>query len=492
MARRAPEPTVVVPPHEVRSTTDMALARSLAHELDRPLPVPARGSHADLRARFRGALVLPGDPAYEAGRRSWNGAFDRRPTVIARPVDAHDVSAAVRFARAADLDLAVRSGGHSLAGHSTTDGGLLLDLGELRGLHIDPHGATAWVGTGLTAGDVTRAAHDHGLVVPFGDTATVGVGGITLGGGIGWLVRKHGMTIDSLLAAEIVTADGDVLTVSDERHPDLFWAIRGGGGNFGVVTRFQYRLHPLGTVLGGILALPLSRDVLTGLVEVASAAPEELSTISFITHVPPLPVVAPEHHGKPAVLVSAVWSGDLEAGQEALAPLRSLGTPLADLIGPMPYPTMYELVAPPPGRRRFAGHSALAGELPDAVADGIVEAMSDRSSLGAMVQLRVLGGAMARVPSDLTAFGHRDRRLVLMAGFEYESVEQAPVAEAFAASMAGLIRPISKGVYSNFLGNEESRIGEAYPEATYRRLATVKRAYDPTNVFRLNQNIRPA
>ncbi|HEU4673938.1 MAG TPA: FAD-binding oxidoreductase [Candidatus Limnocylindrales bacterium] len=464
----------------------MALARSLA-----PRPLPAQPVAAALREAFRGEIVLPGDPTYDTARRPWGDLHDGRPALVARPVDGHDVAAAVRLAADRGLELAVRSGGHSLAGHSTTEGGLLLDLRGLRGLHVDPVARSAWVGAGLTAGEVTRALHEHGLVVPFGDSPSVGVGGITLGGGIGWLSRKHGMTIDNLIAAELVTADGEVVTVSADRHPDLFWAIRGGGGNFGVVTRFQFRLQPVNLVLGGALALPLTADVLTGLAEAASEAPDELTTITMVMPIPPIPVVPPEAHGRLAVIVLPVYAGDLEAGQRAMAPLRSLAEPIADLVGPMPYPAMYELTGPEAGPHREIGWSALADDLPTGLAGEIVDRLSDPAAGGAMFQLRVFGGAMGRVPNEATAFGHRDRRLLLMPMRTVETDAALPAAAEWIGEMAALIRPVARGVYANFLGDEgEARVHEAYPEPTYRRLAALKRRYDPTNLFRRNQNIR--
>ncbi len=465
----------------------MALARSLA-----PLPSAHRTHAALLRDAFRGRIVLPGDGSYDAARRPWSDLHDGRPSLVARPVDAGDVAAAIRLAADRGLELAVRSGGHSLAGHSTTEGGLLLDLRDIRGLHVDPVARTAWVGAGLTAGEVTRALHAHGLAVPFGDSPSVGVGGITLGGGIGWLTRKHGLTIDNLLAAELVTADGEVVTVSEDRHPDLFWAIRGGGGNFGVVTRFQFRAQPVGLVVGGALALPLTADVLTGLVEAAWKAPEELTTITMVMPIPPLPVVPPEAHGRLAVIVLPVFAGGPEAGQAAMAPLRSIAEPIADLVGPMPFPAMDELAGPETGPHRELGWSAFADELPAGTAADIVDRLSDPAAAGAMFQLRVFGGAMGRVPNDATAFAHRDRRLLLMPMRAVPDDGALPAAKAWLGDVASLLQPIARGVYANFLGDEgDPRVHEAYPEPTYRRLATIKRRYDPTNLFRRNQNIRP-
>jgi FAD/FMN-containing dehydrogenase len=466
----------------------MALVSPLAPVSNPPRPAAV----PDFAARFRGDIIRPGDERYDAARRAWSPAADRRPALIVRPIDAHDVAEAIRLARSTGMELAVRSGGHSVAGHSTTEGGLLVDLGALRGMHLDPEARTVWTGAGLTAGELTAAAHEHGLAVPFGDTASVGVGGITLGGGIGWLARKHGLTIDSLLAAELVTADGEILTVSEARQPDLFWAIRGGGGNFGIVTRFQYRLHPVGMVVGGALALPLTPEVLTGLVDVASAAPDELTVISFAMALPPAPFVPVEHHGEMALIVMPVYSGDLEAGQAAVAPLRALAEPIADLVGPMPYPAMYQLTAEGSNGHLGIGHSTFADALPAEVASELVARMSAPDGAGAMLQIRVLGGEMSRVPQEATAFAHRQRQLMFMVLREFERPDEVEAVAAWVGGMADVLRPIEHGVYSNFLGDEgEARVHEAYPAETYERLAAIKRRFDPTNLFRLNQNIKP-
>ena len=268
--------------------------------------------------------------------------------MIVRAADAADVSRVITLARETGIELAVRSGGHSPAGHGASEGGIVLDLSSMRGLEIDAERRTAWAETGLTAGEYSTAAGAHGLATGFGDAGTVGLGGITLGGGIGFLVRKHGLTIDDLLAAEVVTADGELLRVDAENHPDLFWAIRGGGGNFGVATRLQFRLHEVDTIVGGMLFLPATPDVLAAFIAEAEAAPEELSTIANIMPAPPLPFLAPEHHGRLVVMAMLVYAGDLEAGERAIAPFRALATPVADMVRPMPYPEMY-----PPGDESY-------------------------------------------------------------------------------------------------------------------------------------------
>ena len=296
----------------------------------------------ELRAALNGRVIAPDVAGYDEARAVFYGALDRRPAVIIRVASAADVSQVVSLARETGLNLAVRSGGHSLAGHSTTDGGIVLDLSDMKALQVDTERRTAWAETGLTAGEYTAVAGAHGLATGFGDTGSVGIGGITLGGGVGYFVRKYGLTIDDLLAADVVTADGRLLRVDDETHPDLFWAIRGGGGNFGVATRFRFRLHEVDTIVGGMLLLPATPDVIESFVAEAEAAPEELSAIANIMPAPPVPFVPAEHHGRLVIMAMLVYTGEVEAGERAIAPFRALATPLADTVGPKPYPQMYE------------------------------------------------------------------------------------------------------------------------------------------------------
>ena len=293
---------------------------------------PASLSIPELRENLKGHVIAPGDEDYDKARTVVAGGVDRRPAVIVKVADIDDVDDVVRLARDTGLELAVRSGGHSGAGHSVTEGGIVLDLSDLKGLDIDVEGRTAWAETGLTAAEVTEALEPHGLAVGFGDTGSVGIGGITLGGGVGYLVRKFGLTIDDLLAAEVVTADGQRLLVDAENHPDLFWAIRGGGGNFGVVTRFKYRLHELPETLGGMLILPATAETVAGFIAAAEAAPDELSTIANVMPCPPMPFVPEEHHGKLVILGMLNYAGDPAAGEKAVAPFRALAEPLADLV----------------------------------------------------------------------------------------------------------------------------------------------------------------
>ncbi|MFL6103525.1 MAG: FAD-binding oxidoreductase, partial [Actinomycetes bacterium] len=287
-----------------------------------------------LRDSFDGRVTAPDDAGYDQARKVFYGKYDRRPAAIVRPADAAEVAQVVTLAADGGLELAVRSGGHSLAGHSVSEGGIVLDLSEMTALDLDLQGRTAWAQTGLTAGAYTTTVGGHGLATGFGDTASVGIGGLTLGGGVGFLVRRHGLTIDNLLAAEVVTADGRVLQVDAERHPDLFWAIRGGGGNFGVATRFRYRLHELPSIVGGMLLLPGSAEAIEALVATAEAAPEELSLIANVMVAPPMPFLPPAAHGQLVVMTLLCYAGDAEAGERALAPFRALADPIADMVQP--------------------------------------------------------------------------------------------------------------------------------------------------------------
>jgi FAD/FMN-containing dehydrogenase len=278
----------------------------------------------EFSSEVRGQLIRPNDDGYDEARTVFYGGFDRSPALIVRVEDAADVSRVVALARESGLELAVRSGGHSVAGHSVSNGGIVLDLSEMKELQIDLDGRTAWAQTGLTAGEYTAAAGAHGLATGFGDTGSVGIGGITLGGGVGFLVRKHGLTIDDLISAEIVTADGELLRVDAETHPDLFWAIRGGGGNFGVATRFQYRLHEVDTIVGGMMILPATPEVIDSFVAEAEAASEELSTIANVMVAPPMPFLPPEAHGQLVIMALLCYAGEVDEGERVVAPLQAL------------------------------------------------------------------------------------------------------------------------------------------------------------------------
>src|SRR5215204_2063000 len=456
-----------------------------------PQTSPTAVSVPQLRATLKGQVIAPQDAGYDEARTVFYGGFDRHPAAIVRVANPTDVSHVVALARESGLELAVRSGGHSLAGHGVSDGGIVLDLSDTKNLQIDVEGRTAWAETGLTAGEYTAATGAHGLTTGFGDTGSVGIGGLTLGGGVGYLVRKHGLTIDDLISAEVVTADGRLLSVDAESHPDLFWAIRGGGGNFGVATRFRFRLHEVDTIVGGMLVLPATPGVIASFVAEAEAAPEELSAIANIMVAPPMPFLPAEHHGQLVIMAMMVYAGKVEAGERTIAQFRALATPLVDTVVPKPYPEMYEPMGPGPDEE--VARSMFIDSVDDRAAETIVEHLRASSAQMAVAQLRILGGAMARVPVEATAFAHRKRRIMVALGAVYEHREEAAVHEDWVSGFAAALCQDDGGVYVNFVGEEgEARVREAYPGSTWDRLAAIKGRYDPTNLFRLNQNVPPA
>ncbi|MEU3455884.1 FAD-binding oxidoreductase [Micromonospora sp. NPDC006766] len=453
------------------------------------------GELADRVSRLRkevvGQVITPDDTDYERARMVFSGNIDRRPAVVVRAADAADVARVIAFARETGLPLAVRSGGHGTWG--SWDDGLVLDLSLLRALDIDVAARTAWAEPGLTAGEFTKAAGEHGLVIGFGDTGSVGLGGLIVGGGVGYLVRRYGLTIDNLLAADVVTADGELVRTDADNHPDLFWAIRGGGGNFGVVTRIQLRLDPVPKVYGGMLVLPGTAEVITAFVEAAKAAPDELSTIANIMPSPPLPFVPEEFHGKPVVMAELVYCGDdIEAAERAVAPFRKLATPLADMLKAMPLADIY---GPEDPERRpiTVARNLFIDDFDLAAAKRVLEFLGSSPATWPAAQVRVLGGAMARVPADATAFAHRNREIMVVAAAVYDDLANTPEIWQWATDFTAAMRQGEDGAYVNFLYFDSAeRVHEAYPEATYRRLADIKRRYDPDNVFRLNVNIPPS
>ena len=452
-----------------------------------PLSIP------ELRSSIAGRVIAPDDPDYDRARTvMYGGVGDDRPAVIVKVAHADDVVRVIELARSTGLELAVRSGGHSAAGHSVVDGGIVLDVSDMKAIDIDVERHTVWAASGLTAVELAQALDEHGLAIGFGDTGSVGIGGITLGGGVGYLVRKYGLTIDDLIGAEIVTADGAILRVDADHDPDLFWAIRGGGGNFGVVTRFRYRVHEVGQVLGGMLILPATSETVAGFIAAAAAAPEELSTIANVMPCPPMPFVPAEHHGELVVFGILACVGDPAAAERAIAPFRALATPLADLVHPIRYPEIYPPEDPDyhptaVSRTMFIDH--VDGEVAALILDRL--AASDASVR--VAQLRVLGGAMARVPVDATAFAHRASRIMVNVAAFYDGPDDKPIREAWVTELASALDQGDHGAYVNFLGDEGvERVHAAYPGATWGRLAAVKARYDPTNLFHRNQNIPPS
>ena len=441
----------------------------------------------------RGRVITSADADYYEARTIMVGGFDAHPALIVRAADADDVATVVRYARDTNLELAVRSGGHSGAGHGSTDGGIVLDLRDMKTIDLDVMARSAWAETGLTAAEFSTAVGAHGLAVGFGDTGSVGLGGITVGGGIGYLVRKLGMTIDSLMAAEVVTADGELLHVDTHDHPDLFWAIRGGGGNFGVVTRFQFVLHDVPQVVGGMLMLPATAEALAGFMAAAEAAPEELSAVVNVMPAPPMPFVPEEHHGS-LVIMALMWhAGEADAGEAAMAPFRALATAIVDMVRPMPYAEIYP---PEPGgdyHPTVEQQTLFLDSFDLSAARRIIEDLRTSDAPMRAVQLRVLGGAYARVPADATAFAHRASGILTVVVAVCESEQDRERRRAWVADLAGALRQGDAGAYVNFLTDEdETRVRAAYPGETWDRLVSVKRKYDPTNLFHRNQNIPPA
>ena len=444
----------------------------------------------DLRAELSGELITLDDPAYDDARRVFFKGVDRHPLAVARVAGAEDVARAVSFAREGGLELAVRSGGHSWAGHGTSEGGIVIDLSGMKGLEVDGDGRTAWVETGITAGEYTAKTGERRLVTGLGDTGSVGIGGITLAGGLGFLVRKNGLTIDDLLAADVVTADGELVRASESSEPDLFWAIRGGEGNFGVATRLQLRLHEISEIVGGMLIMSATPEVITGFLKAAEAAPEELSTIANVMLAPPMPFIPEDAHGKPILIGLMAYVGPVDQGEAVFAPFRALAEPYADLVRPMRYPELY---AGPEQEVRFAsGTNFFADSLEPGAPEAILEQLPQSAAMMKAVQLRVLGGALARVPNDATAFAHRDRRLFVNVTAMYADAAERETHDAWVARLADSLGKDGAGGYVGFLGDEdESAIRAAYPGSAWDRLRRLKGRYDPDNLFRLNHNIPP-
>jgi len=448
---------------------------------------------SDLRAAVTGRVIGPDDADYDAARTVLVPiAAGRRPAAVVRAANADDVAAVVNFARDNGVELAVRSGGHSASGHSTVDGGIVLDLHDMKGLEVDAANRTAWAETGLTAIEYTSATVAQGLATGFGDTGSVGIGGLTTGGGVGYLGRLHGLTIDNVLAAEVVTADGKLHRVDADHEPDLFWAIRGGGGNFGVVTRFQYRLADVSQFTGGMLILPGTPEVIEGFVRLASEAPDELSTIANIMSAPPMPFLPEEAVGSIVLMGMLAYTGDPESAERVLAPFRALATPMADFVAANPYTSMYPPDDPDyhptaEARTMFIDH------VDRETAELIVERLNSIQAPVRVAQLRVLGGAMSRVPSDATAYAHRSGRIMVNVAAFYEGADDRASKADWVKRFSEALNQGDDAVYVNFVGDEgEARTRAAYPGATWDRLAKIKARYDPDNLFHLNQNVAPA
>jgi len=449
----------------------------------------------DLRTRMTGRVLTAGDEGYDAARVVVLGGVDPHPAVIARPVDDADVAAVVSYARDNGLALAVRSGGHSGAAYGTVEDGIVLDLRDLARIDIDVDGRTAWVESGVTAGDFTVEAAKHGLAVGFGDTGSVGLGGLVTGGGVGYLVRKHGLTIDNLLAADVVTADGQVRRVDAENEPELFWAIRGGGGNVGVVTRFRFRLAELPQIVGGMLVLPATAETVAGFLALAEEAPDELSTIANVMNCPPLPFVDESVHGSIVIMAMLCWAGDpdrgVEEGTAAMAPFVGLAEPLANMLRPMSYPEMYP-PEDPDYRPTAVARTMFLDGVDVGTAKAVLDTLESSDAMLRAVQLRVLGGAAARVAEDETAYAHRSAKVMANVAAFYDGPDDRAAKQRWVEETSALLHTGDDRAYVNFLADEgEERVRAAYPGATWERLAAVKATYDPQNLFRRNQNVLP-
>ncbi len=455
-----------------------------------------------LRESLHGPVISPDDGSYDSARRIWNGVIDRHPACIARCSGVADVAGAVRFARERGLDIAVRGGGHNVAGMAVCDDGIVIDLSAMRAVLVDPAGRTAWVQGGALWGDVDRETQAHGLATTGGIVGHTGVAGLTLGGGIGFLMRKHGLAIDNLVAAEVVTAEGRIIRASADEHPDLFWALRGGGGNFGVVTSFRFALHPVGpAVMAGPVfwAAEETTDVLRFYRDFAAEAPDELGTVVRLGTIPPLPGIPEDRHWRPAIAVACCYAGAVEAGERAVRALRRFGTPLVDLLTPSPYAAFQGAFDDTVlhGWHYYWKATNLAGLSDDAIAVVAEHAYAAGSprSYAAMFHM---GGAVSRIPDDATAYAARDvaHNIVIDAVWlPDESGQHAAAETAWARRFLQTLQPHrAGGVYVNFLDSDDDagRVREAYPNHILRRLAEVKAKYDPDNAFHHNRNSEPS
>ncbi|MGY1707831.1 FAD-binding oxidoreductase [Geodermatophilus sp. SYSU D00697] len=445
---------------------------------------------------FRGEVVSPGSPDYERARRVWNLAIDRRPRMVARCTGAADVIAAVRHARERGLPLAVRGGGHSIPGFSTCDDGIVVDLSGMKGIRVDPRSRTATAQPGLTWAEFDAETQAFGLATPGGEVSDTGIAGLTLGGGIGCLSRKFGLSCDNLLSADLVTADGRLLQVGPDEHPDLFWALRGGGGNFGIVTEFRFRVHPVGPMVAGPLMYPEDQApaVLGALQDLALDAPREFALVAALATMPPLPEVPQPLQGRRTLVVIPCWVGSRSEGEAFLRGVRGIGRPVVDGVGITSYVALQRSADAmnPPGLHNYV-RSDLLGRLDDAAIDRLIGQWAGVSSPRSVILLRLLGGAISDVDPRATAFVNRGGRWLVTVSSSWEG-GPGDAHRRWARDTWTALRPAAAGTYVNHLDGDEgrARIKEAYGgSAGYQRLAAVKAAYDPDNVFRLNQNIEP-
>jgi FAD/FMN-containing dehydrogenase len=451
---------------------------------------------AEFAGGLRGTALRPGDEDYDRERNIWNGAHDRRPAVIARCAGVADVIRTIDLARSEGLPLAVRGGGHSIAGFSTCDDGIVLDLSPMKGVRVDPAHRRVTAQAGCLWQDLDAETQQFGLALTGGLMSTTGIAGFTTGGGLGWLMRRCGLASDNLVGADVVTADGQFIHTDAGEHPELFWGLRGGGGNFGVVTSFEYQLHDVGpTVYAGLVFYPAdeAEQVLRGYRAACAQAPDELTTLVNMTTAPPVPFLPESVHGKPIIAVGGCWSGELDAGEAATAAFRSLGTVISDVFAPNPYAAWQQALDPlfPRGMHNYF-RSAFLRTADDASLQALLDSFARLPNAMSELHLYRLGGAVSRVAADATAFSQRDQEYLV------EVIARTPTAEGFGASVdwaRGVTSALGPdaAMYVNFTGEgSESIVRASYPPDTYRRLVAVKDQYDPTNLFRLNQNIPPS
>ncbi len=448
------------------------------------------------RAAVRGETLAPGEAGYEQARAVWNGMIDRRPALIVRCSGVADVLLGVELARERDLVVSVRGAGHHVAGRSVCDGGLVIDLSRMRGVRVDPDARTARVGPGATLGDVDHETQAFGLATPLGINSTTGVAGLTLGGGFGWLTRKLGMTADNLVAADVATADGQLVHTSEREEPDLLWGLRGGGGNLGIVTSFEFRLYPVGPqVLAGLVVHPFAaaRNVMREWRDVMAAAPDDLTCWIAARKAPPLPFLPETWHGREVLILAVLWAGNPAAGEEGTRALRSIGKPIVDVVGPTPYAAFQQALDPlltPGSRNYWKSHNFSA--LPDAAIDTWAGQLEGLPSPQCELLLCHLGGAAGRVPVSAAAYPHRDANFIMNVHARWESRQDDEDCTAWARKAFDAMAAYSTGgTYVNFMSDDEDRARAAYG-ANYDRLARLKKRYDPTNLFRMNQNVPPA
>lgn len=450
-----------------------------------------------LRARFRGALLRPGEEGYDEARRVWNGAIDRRPALIARCAGADDVVEAIRFARESDLLVSVRGGGHAVAGYAVCDGGLMIDLSLMKAVRVDPAARTARAAGGVLWAELDRATQQFGLATTGGIISHTGIAGLTLGGGLGHLMRKHGLTVDNLRSVNLVTADAETIYVKADTEPELFWGLRGGGGNFGIVTAFEYQLHSVGPlVLGGPIFWPLSDapQVLRFLRDFAPEAPDELGITIAARLAPPMPFLPREQYGKPILGLVLVWAGDPTEGQKAITPLRQIGAPIAELVRPVPYLSIQSMLdGGAPHGMHYYWKSHRVPLLSDDVIDVIVSCVESITSPFSQIGGWAVGGTASRVDSEATAVGARE------IGFEFNITAAWPPRAPNGDLHISWVRegweamsPFSVGVYANFLSDEDAAGIEAAYGARLKRLTELKDRYDSTNLFRMNANVQPS